>query len=66
MNEELRGKDLGRLCDLLVDKTMQLLKVLEQKTDPARIHELKTEVELIQSAIKAKQAIENENGHNHL
>jgi hypothetical protein len=66
MNEELRGKDLGGLCDLLVDKTMQLLKVLEQKTDPARIHELKTEVEMIQSAIKAKQATANENGHNHL
>ena len=65
MNDELRGKDLGGLCDLLVDKTMQLLKVLEQKTDPARIHELKTEVELIQSAIKAKHATEKENGHNH-
>ena len=56
MNEELRGKDLGGLCDLLVEKTMQLLKVLEQKTDHDRIHELKTEVEFIQSAIKAKQS----------
>ena len=45
---------------------MQLLKVLEQKTDHDRIHELKTEVELIQSAIKAKQAIENGKGHNHV
>lgn len=56
MKEEHRGKDLAVLCDLLVEKTMQLLKVMEQKSDPARIHKLKNEVELIQSAIKAKQA----------
>ena len=64
MNEELRGKDLGGLCDLLVEKTMKLLKVLEQKTDPASIRELKSEVELIQSAIKAKQAAEKKRGDN--
>ncbi len=64
MSKELRGMDLGDLCDLLVEKTMQLLKVLEQKSDPARIRELKSEVELIQSAIKAKQAVENNKGHN--
>ena len=64
MNEDLRGIDLGGLCDLLVEKTMQLLKVLEQKTDPARIHELKSEVELIQSAIKAKQSTEKNRGTN--
>lgn len=56
--------DLGRLCDLLVEKTMLLLKVLEQKTDPASIREIKTEVELIQSAIKAKQAAGKNRGDN--
>lgn len=56
MQEALRGNDLTVLCDQLVEKTMQLLKVMEQKSDPAIIHELKSEVELIQSAIKAIQA----------
>ena len=56
MEKELREKTLVELCDLLVDKTMLLLKEMEQKNDPARFHVLKEEVELIQSEIKAKQA----------
>lgn len=55
MQEALKGKDLTVLCDMLVERTMQLLKVMEQKSDPATIHELKNEVELIQSTIKAIQ-----------
>ena len=56
MKHELREKTLVELCDLLVDKTMLLLKEMEQKNDPARFHVLKQEVELIQFEIKAKQA----------
>lgn len=56
MEQELREKTLVELCDLLVDKTMLLLKEMEQKNDPAQFHDLKKEVELIQSEIKAKQA----------
>lgn len=60
MSNELNEKKLAVLCDLLVEKTMDLLKVMEQKSDPARIEKLKNEVELIQSAIKAQKA----NGEN--
>jgi hypothetical protein len=66
MQNEIGRKDLGELCDLLVDRTMQLLKVLEKKTDPVRIQELKKEVELIQSAIKAKQATADGKSHDHV
>jgi hypothetical protein len=59
MHEDLKGRDLTQLCDLLVEKTMQLLKVMEERSSPARIHEIKREVELIQSAIKEKKT----NGH---
>jgi len=56
MSNELNEKKLAALCDLLVEKTMDLLKVMEQKSDPDRIEKLKNEVELIQSAIKAQKA----------
>lgn len=56
MSSELNEKKLAVLCDLLVEKTMDLLKVMEQKSDPDRIEKLKNEVELIQSAIKAQKA----------
>ena len=56
MSSELNEKKLTALCDLLVEKTMDLLKVMEQKSDPDRIEKLKNEVELIQSAIKAHKA----------
>jgi hypothetical protein len=59
MGEELIGKDLTQLCDLLVTRTMQLLKEMEQRSNASRIQELKKDVELIQAAIREKKA----NGH---
>lgn len=56
MNPEYRNKDLTQLCDLLVEKTMQLMRLMELKTEPENFRGLKEEVEEIQSAIQARKS----------
>ena len=56
MRQDLLEKDLAVLCDLLVERTMELLKAIEQKnTDHSTFRELKTEVEMIQQAIHRRK-----------
>ena len=44
--------DLAELCDLLVRKTTELLKMMEQKTKSEQLQTLKKEVESIQDVIR--------------
>ena len=56
MRQDLLEKDLAVLCDLLVERTMELLKAIEQKnTDHSTFRELKMEVEMIQQAIHRRK-----------
>ena len=50
--QEPQHMSLADLCDQLVKKTTELLKLLEQKTKSDQLRELKKEVEQIQDAIK--------------
>ena len=56
MQEEFEKMSLVDLCDLLVDKTTELLKLMEQKTKGDGLQNLKKEVEQIQAEIKARKA----------
>ena len=50
--QEHEQMSLVELCDLLVQKTTQLLKMMEQKSKSDQLQQLKIEVESIQHAIK--------------
>jgi hypothetical protein len=50
--QEHEQMSLVDLCDLLVQKTTQLLKLMEQRTKSDQLQQLKIEVESIQHAIK--------------
>jgi hypothetical protein len=49
---ELEHLNLGELCDLLVQKTTELLKLMEQKAKSEQLQPLKKDVEQIQEAIR--------------
>ena len=53
--QEHEQMSLVDLCDLLVQKTTQLLKMMEQKTKGDQLRQLKIEVENIQHAIKTRE-----------
>lgn len=55
--KELTTMTLHELCDLLVDRTIKLLKAIDLKqTDSLDFHELKKEVEKIQGQIHTKRS----------
>ncbi len=52
--QELEQMDMGELCDMLVRKTTDLLKMMEQRSKGDQLQQLKKEVEGIQEAIKRR------------
>ena len=53
--ETLENKTLPDLCDLLVEKTIQLLDSMEKKADGITIRDQKKDVELLQELIRKKR-----------
>jgi len=54
--QEHEHMTLADLCDLLVTKTTELLKMIEKKTKGDQLQPLKKEVESIQDAIKKHES----------
>lgn len=55
MKENLENLSLAQLYDLLVSRTQRLLNAIEQRAEGSLLHDLKTEVESVQSMISVKK-----------
>jgi len=54
--EVLEKLTLHELCELLVDNSVLLLNLIEEKADGTTLRDLRNEVELLQEVVRTKRA----------